>query len=115
LKQGKLTYDWWGDEHGKLSVTATDVEYKQSLVNAPPLVGRPPIDALSLTTPPTPPSVEPLSLSSRELSQALRHGQLIELSVSHCDPVISLHDQIYIVKDDIVVDVWRIDARGKCQ
>lgn len=106
---GRLTYDWWGDEHGKLSVTNTDVS---ELKRASP-AGRPPIDALSLTITPSSPSTSPIALA--DIRASLRLGQLVELSVSHCDPVINLHDHIYITKDDVVVDVWRIDARGKCQ
>ncbi len=39
----------------------------------------------------------------------------IELSASHCDPTINLFDSIWIVKDDIVIDCWKIDLRGCCR
>jgi len=45
----------------------------------------------------------------------LEAGRTVELVVSHCDPVVNLHDRFYVVRGDRVVDVWPIEARGKCQ
>jgi len=42
-------------------------------------------------------------------------GGRIELSASHCDPTINLFDSIWIVKDGIVIDCWKIDLRGCCR
>jgi len=42
-------------------------------------------------------------------------GDVIEMIVPHCDPTINLYDKFYLVEDDIVVDVWDIDLRGKSQ
>jgi D-serine deaminase-like pyridoxal phosphate-dependent protein len=39
-------------------------------------------------------------------------GDLVELLPSHTDPTVNLHDIFYVVKDDRVIDVWRIAARG---
>jgi D-serine deaminase-like pyridoxal phosphate-dependent protein len=39
-------------------------------------------------------------------------GARIECIVPHCDPSINLFDVAYIVSGDVLVDVWRIDARG---
>lgn len=41
-------------------------------------------------------------------------GEVLELRVGHCDPTINLYDQFIIVENDLVVDVWDIDARGCC-
>jgi len=40
---------------------------------------------------------------------------VLELVVGHCDPTINLFDKFYITENDIVVDCWDIDLRGKCQ
>jgi len=42
-------------------------------------------------------------------------GQVLELVVSHCDPTVNLFDVLYLTRNQIVVDVWPIDLRGKCQ
>ncbi len=39
-------------------------------------------------------------------------GESIELWPSHIDPTINLHDVMYAVEDDEVVEVWPISARG---
>jgi D-serine deaminase-like pyridoxal phosphate-dependent protein len=39
-------------------------------------------------------------------------GDLVELLPSHTDPTVNLHDVFYVVKDDRVIDVWPIAARG---
>ncbi|WP_133138440.1 DSD1 family PLP-dependent enzyme [Legionella genomosp. 1] len=44
-----------------------------------------------------------------------QNGEVLELIVPHCDPTINLHDYFYITENDIVVDVWEIDMRGKVQ
>ena len=42
-------------------------------------------------------------------------GDRLELMVAHCDPTINMYDVFYITENDIVVDVWPIDMRGKSQ
>ena len=39
-------------------------------------------------------------------------GDRIELWPSHIDPTINLHDVLYAVEGEEVVDVWPIAARG---
>lgn len=41
--------------------------------------------------------------------------EVLELIVPHCDPTINLFDKFYITSNDIVIDVWDIDARGAAQ
>jgi D-serine deaminase-like pyridoxal phosphate-dependent protein len=41
-----------------------------------------------------------------------RVGDRLQFIPSHCDPTINLHDVIYAVRGDGVVDVWPISARG---
>ena len=42
-------------------------------------------------------------------------GEVIELVVGHCDPTINLFDKFFVTENDIVIDCWNIDLRGKCQ
>jgi len=39
-------------------------------------------------------------------------GDLVRLVSPHCDPTINLHNQIHIVQDGQLVDIWPIEARG---
>ena len=43
------------------------------------------------------------------------NGDVLELIVPHCDPTINLYDKFFITENDIVVDIWDIDLRGKSQ
>ncbi len=52
------------------------------------------------------------------VSGALRKfkiGEVLELVVSHCDPTVNLFDAFFVTRKGVVVDVWPIDMRGKCQ
>ncbi|STX50116.1 alanine racemase [Legionella busanensis] len=42
-------------------------------------------------------------------------GDVLELIVPHCDPTINLFDKFFICENDLVVDCWDIDLRGKSQ
>jgi len=66
-----VTYDWFGDEHGKI------------------VVG--------------------------ESAACPALGTVLELVVSHCDPTINLFEELFVVRDGTVVDVWPIDLRGRSQ
>jgi D-serine deaminase-like pyridoxal phosphate-dependent protein len=39
-------------------------------------------------------------------------GDRVQLLPSHIDPTINLHDVLYALEDDLVVDIWPIAARG---
>ncbi|HJQ83385.1 MAG TPA: DSD1 family PLP-dependent enzyme [Candidatus Binatia bacterium] len=43
---------------------------------------------------------------------AARPGDRLWLRPSHVDPTVNLHDRLYAVRDDRVVDVWPVEARG---
>lgn len=45
----------------------------------------------------------------------LELGDKVELYPSHICTTINLHDNMYLTRDDEVVDVWEIKARGKSQ
>jgi len=42
-------------------------------------------------------------------------GSKVELIVSHCDPTINLFNKFFIVRDDVVIDEWKIESRGCVQ
>jgi D-serine deaminase-like pyridoxal phosphate-dependent protein len=42
----------------------------------------------------------------------IRPGDRIELWPSHIDPTINLHDALFAVDGDEVVEVWPVAARG---
>jgi D-serine deaminase-like pyridoxal phosphate-dependent protein len=48
-------------------------------------------------------------------SKAYKIGDLLELIVPHCDPVVNEYDQMYATRNDRVVAVWPIAARGRSQ
>jgi D-serine deaminase-like pyridoxal phosphate-dependent protein len=42
-------------------------------------------------------------------------GDILELIVPHCDPVVNEYDQMYGIRKDKVEVVWQITGRGKSQ
>jgi D-serine deaminase-like pyridoxal phosphate-dependent protein len=40
-------------------------------------------------------------------------GDGVECVVSHCDPTVNLYDFLHCVRGDRLVEIWRIDARGR--
>ncbi|MBM3375586.1 MAG: DSD1 family PLP-dependent enzyme [Betaproteobacteria bacterium] len=42
----------------------------------------------------------------------LKLGDKLRIVPGHCDPTVNLYDQLFVVEDDMVVDVWPIAARG---
>jgi len=40
-------------------------------------------------------------------------GDGVECVVSHCDPTVNLYDFFHCVRGDQLVEIWRIDARGR--
>jgi len=42
-------------------------------------------------------------------------GEKVQLSVPHVDPTINLYNEIFVVKENIVVDVYPVDLRGCSQ
>lgn len=45
--------------------------------------------------------------------EELALGTVVECMVPHCDPTVNLHDYYHCVRGDDLVDIWRVDARGK--
>jgi len=42
-------------------------------------------------------------------------GSRVAVTVPHCDPTVNLYDQIHVVQDGQLIDIWPIEARGKSQ
>ncbi|MGP8010132.1 MAG: DSD1 family PLP-dependent enzyme, partial [Acidimicrobiales bacterium] len=45
----------------------------------------------------------------------LKRGDRVELVPPHCDPTVDRYDLIWLVRNDVVVDVAAVDARGCSQ
>lgn len=45
-------------------------------------------------------------------SDTLQLGSIVTFVTPHCDPTINLHDYLHVVRDDTIVDIWRIVGRG---
>ena len=43
---------------------------------------------------------------------ALPLGHKVELIVPHCDPTVNLYNYYHCVREDALVDIWPVDARG---
>jgi D-serine deaminase-like pyridoxal phosphate-dependent protein len=52
------------------------------------------------------------SIRYEDSSRTYRVGDKLELIVSHCDPVVNLYDQMYVVRGETVEAVWPVAARG---
>ena len=46
---------------------------------------------------------------------SFRRGERLELVPPHCDPTVDRYDVIWLVHDDVVVDVIEVTARGRSQ
>lgn len=40
-------------------------------------------------------------------------GSIVTLAVPHCDPTVNLYDFYHVVRGDTLVDLWRIEGRGR--
>ena len=54
-------------------------------------------------------------LHFKDTSHRPELATVVEMVVSHCDPTINLHNKFFVCDNDIVVDVWPIEAQGCCQ
>ena len=46
---------------------------------------------------------------------ALRPGDKIRFVPSHCCTTTNLYDKLYVIQDEVLVDIWPIAARGRAQ
>jgi 3-hydroxy-D-aspartate aldolase len=40
-------------------------------------------------------------------------GDIVTLATPHCDPTVNLHDTYHVVRDDTLVALWPVAARGR--
>ena len=46
---------------------------------------------------------------------SLQPGDRVRFLPSHCCTTTNLHDRLYVIQDDVLVDIWPIAARGRAQ
>jgi 3-hydroxy-D-aspartate aldolase len=42
-------------------------------------------------------------------------GTVLTCAVPHCDPTVNLYDHYHVVRGDVLIDIWWVDARGRSQ
>lgn len=47
-----------------------------------------------------------------DAAEKLALGTVLRAVTPHCDPTVNLHDCIHVIHGDMLVDIWRVDARG---
>jgi D-serine deaminase-like pyridoxal phosphate-dependent protein len=52
---------------------------------------------------------------TRRPTREYRAGDRVELVTPHCDPTVDRYDVYHLVRDDVLVDLLPIDARGRAQ
>ncbi len=57
-------------------------------------------------------SEEHLVLAS-DKTKDFEEGDLVYALPTHVCPTMALHEQVYVVKDQLVVDVWKVTARKR--
>lgn len=50
-----------------------------------------------------------------EASTLASVGDTIVCAVPHCDPTVNLYDHYHVIKDEVLIDIWSIQARGCSQ
>jgi D-serine deaminase-like pyridoxal phosphate-dependent protein len=45
-------------------------------------------------------------------SEPLRVGDRVRVVPAHVDPTVTLHERLYVVRGDEVLDTWAVDLRG---
>jgi len=55
---------------------------------------------------------EHAALIAPEIGTQLAPGDLVSLTVPHCDPTVNLYDYYHVVAGDTLVDIWPVSARG---
>lgn len=44
---------------------------------------------------------------------AFKLGDTVTLTAPHCDPTVNLYDAYHVVRDDTLIDIWPVTARGR--
>jgi D-serine deaminase-like pyridoxal phosphate-dependent protein len=45
-------------------------------------------------------------------THSLPLGAIVTLVTPHCDPTVNLHDYLHVVRNDTILDIWKVDGRG---
>lgn len=56
---------------------------------------------------------EHAALIGAGIGTTLRPGDVVTLTVPHCDPTVNLYDTYHVVQGDTLVDLWPVSARGR--
>jgi len=51
----------------------------------------------------------------RPTGGVVARGERVELVVPHCDPTFDRYDVVHLVRADALVDIARVDGRGRAQ
>ena len=49
------------------------------------------------------------------IEERLTPGDLVSLTVPHCDPTVNLYDSYHVVRGDMLIDIWPVSARGRAR
>lgn len=58
---------------------------------------------------------EHAALIAPDIGTQLAAGDLVSLTVPHCDPTVNLYDSYHVVAGDTLVDIWPVSARGRAR
>ena len=58
---------------------------------------------------------EHAALIAPGIADSLRPGDLVSLTVPHCDPTVNLYDHYHVVRDGTLVAIWPVSARGRAR
>lgn len=56
---------------------------------------------------------EHAALIGPDIGLHLQPGDLVRLTVPHCDPTVNLYDNFHVVQDNTLVAIWPVSARGR--
>lgn len=49
------------------------------------------------------------------IGEGLKPGDVVTLTVPHCDPTVNLYDSYHVVRGETLVDLWPVSARGRAR
>lgn len=58
---------------------------------------------------------EHAALIAPGIGTALAPGDPVTLTVPHCDPTVNLYDHYHVVRDETLVAIWPVSARGRAR
>ena len=47
------------------------------------------------------------------MNETLTVGSVVRTITPHCDPTVNLYDQIHVIRENTLIDIWEIDGRGR--